>query len=464
MTAAAATMPWLEQLPAALLVDLDGTIADSRPALRACFDSFLRARRIEVRPGDFERFDGVSLPEIPEALRARYGIDEPLDELRREYEEAVEKAYAAVEPAPGTRELVRVAHDAGVALALVTSAPRRLATDFLASSGLLASFAAVVAGEDAPSKPDPGLFLMALRRVRVAPDEAIAVEDSPAGVASALGAGLRVVGVSSEPARGSARGGRCTAGAERPVPARVSVRRLHRHDAMSAACLVAAPPLDFRFSGDDLEVPAELRGRIDELWLEEKSARPSVHDGTLLSVRDVRGGVVTVCRCSYRHLVAQERDETIRQRLGIQALAVSGIVVLGAADSRVLVGRRSQDVTEYPGAWELIPSGGVGWERVGGDGGIDVLGALLEELEQEAGIPGEAVATARCVGLVHDVTQGGYDVCFVLEVPDAEPSRRPEYADMAVVPVSEARRLIEREESVPTSRVLLDLAADVGLV
>ena len=72
---------------------------------------------------------------------------------------------------------------------------------------------------------------------------------------------------------------------------------------MTAARLVAAPPLSFRFSGDDLEVPAELCGRIDELWAQEQSARPSVHDGLVLSVEDVRGGTVTVCRCHYRHFL-----------------------------------------------------------------------------------------------------------------------------------------------------------------
>ncbi len=234
---------------------------------------------------------------------------------------------------------------------------------------------------------------------------------------------------------------------------------------MTATRLVAAPPLRFRFSGDDLEVPTELRGRIDELWLQEQSARPSVHDGTLLSVQDVRDGVVTVCCCRYRHFVARQRDEVIRRKLGVRALAVSGVVVLGAVDDRcVLVGRRSLNVTAYPGGWELIPSGGVGWERVGGDGEIDVLGALLEELEQEAGIPADAVATAHCVGLVHETGQDGYDVCFVLRVPDAAPSRRPEYAEMAIVPVAEARRLIQHEGSVPTSRVLLDIATHAGLV
>lgn len=234
---------------------------------------------------------------------------------------------------------------------------------------------------------------------------------------------------------------------------------------MSPARLVAAPPLDFRYSGEDLEVPPELCGRIDELWLQEQLARPSVHEGTLLSVQNVRDGLVTVCRCSYRHFVACQRNEMIRRRLGIRALAVSGIVVVRAAGDRlVLIGRRSPDVTQYPGAWELIPSGGVEWERVDHDGGVDVLGALFDELEQEAGIGREAVDTTHCVGLVHDVEQDSYDVCFILEAPDAAPSPRPEYVETAVVPIAKARRLIEREGSVPTSLVLIDLADVARLV
>lgn len=204
MMAADATMPEMPGLPAALLIDLDGTMADSLPALRACFDRFLRSRGIAIEAGDFDRFDGVSLSLIPERLQSHYGIDEPLDELRSEYEAAVEAVYVTIEPAPGARDLVRIAYDAGVALALVTSAPRRLATGFLASSGFLGSFSEVVAGEDAPPKPDPGLFLTALAQVGIGPDDAIAVEDSLSGVASARGAGLRVVGVTSEARRAAA--------------------------------------------------------------------------------------------------------------------------------------------------------------------------------------------------------------------------------------------------------------------
>src|SRR5262245_30653640 len=114
-------------LPAdALFVDLDGTLADSHGALRACFDAFLNRRGIAPDPVEFDALDGVRVPDIPALLRERYAIDDPLAELRREYEEAVAEAYASVPPAHGAAELVRAASAAGTALVLVTSAPRSL--------------------------------------------------------------------------------------------------------------------------------------------------------------------------------------------------------------------------------------------------------------------------------------------------------------------------------------------------
>jgi beta-phosphoglucomutase-like phosphatase (HAD superfamily) len=54
----------------------------------------------------------------------------------------------------------------------------------------------VVAADDVEHpKPAPDLFLEACRRLDVSPDEAIAVEDSPTGVASALAAGMFVIGI-----------------------------------------------------------------------------------------------------------------------------------------------------------------------------------------------------------------------------------------------------------------------------
>jgi beta-phosphoglucomutase-like phosphatase (HAD superfamily) len=58
---------------------------------------------------------------------------------------------------------------------------------------------AVFAGDVVPAKkPDPAIYLLALERLGVAPDDAIVVEDSRNGLLAAVGAGLRcVVTVSS---------------------------------------------------------------------------------------------------------------------------------------------------------------------------------------------------------------------------------------------------------------------------
>lgn len=86
----------------------------------------------------------------------------------------------------------------GLRLGLVTSAMREDVEAILAPSGLLGAFAQVITRDDpTPTKPDPGPYLLALERLRVSADQAVALEDSPAGLVSAHAAGLKVVAVGS---------------------------------------------------------------------------------------------------------------------------------------------------------------------------------------------------------------------------------------------------------------------------
>jgi HAD superfamily hydrolase (TIGR01509 family) len=89
-------------------------------------------------------------------------------------------------------------------------------------------FAAVLCAEQAPiKKPDPLVYHRALQALRLRPDQALAIEDAPAGVAAARAAGVAVVVVRSfyfaktevagalavGPSLGSARGWRPPSGA-----------------------------------------------------------------------------------------------------------------------------------------------------------------------------------------------------------------------------------------------------------
>jgi beta-phosphoglucomutase-like phosphatase (HAD superfamily) len=66
----------------------------------------------------------------------------------------------------------------------------------LVGAGLAGRFAHVVTGHDvARPKPAPDIYLEACRRLGVATSAAVALEDSPTGVAAARAAGVRVIGV-----------------------------------------------------------------------------------------------------------------------------------------------------------------------------------------------------------------------------------------------------------------------------
>jgi HAD superfamily hydrolase (TIGR01509 family) len=97
---------------------------------------------------------------------------------------------------PGVVEHIDAAAEAGVALAVASSSSDGWVNGHLARLGLSDRFAHVCTKELAErSKPDPGIYLVALDLLGVAAGEALAFEDTQAGVAAAKAAGLRVVAV-----------------------------------------------------------------------------------------------------------------------------------------------------------------------------------------------------------------------------------------------------------------------------
>jgi HAD superfamily hydrolase (TIGR01509 family) len=101
-----------------------------------------------------------------------------------------------VRPVEGAPEIADWARANGPVA--VASNSVRIVVETALASARLGAFDAIVAGEDVERpKPAPDPYLEACRRLGVAPNDALAVEDSPAGVASAKAAGLFVVGLNA---------------------------------------------------------------------------------------------------------------------------------------------------------------------------------------------------------------------------------------------------------------------------
>lgn len=106
---------------------------------------------------------------------------------------------ALEQPLPGVLDRIEEADRLGLSKAIVSSSDRAWITRHLGGIGLEGRFEAVFCGyEHLPSKPNPALYLEALKVFKLSPDRAFALEDSPNGIKAAKAAGLSCVAVPNE--------------------------------------------------------------------------------------------------------------------------------------------------------------------------------------------------------------------------------------------------------------------------
>jgi putative hydrolase of the HAD superfamily len=97
---------------------------------------------------------------------------------------------------PGIAACVSSAKMRGLKLAIASSSTENWVTENLRKFGLLDQFDAVCTRDFVSAvKPDPALYLLALEKLAVAADEAIAFEDSPPGILAAKRAGLFCIAI-----------------------------------------------------------------------------------------------------------------------------------------------------------------------------------------------------------------------------------------------------------------------------
>jgi HAD superfamily hydrolase (TIGR01509 family) len=122
------------------------------------------------------------------------GFDRDAARARRDARKT--ELIAALDVMVGVREYVADAKRLGLRLAVASSSSRAWVLGHLERLRLHAEWDAVRTRDDvAQTKPAPDLYLAAVEALGVAPNEAVAFEDSMNGIAAARAAGLRCVAV-----------------------------------------------------------------------------------------------------------------------------------------------------------------------------------------------------------------------------------------------------------------------------
>jgi HAD superfamily hydrolase (TIGR01509 family) len=181
----------------ALLFDMDGLLVDSEPLSAKAMDAFLLEYGLVRRDEVQVQLLGRRLPEAIAIVRDSYEMEHPLESLIERYGEMRLVALRGeVRLLPGALEVIEYGRNAGLKLALATSGMRTHAAVSLAETGLVGKFDAEVTGDEVEhGKPAPDLFLLAAKKVCVAPSECVVFEDAPNGVIAARAAGMRVAAV-----------------------------------------------------------------------------------------------------------------------------------------------------------------------------------------------------------------------------------------------------------------------------
>ena len=183
-------------MPAAVIFDLDGVLMDSEQLWNGAKEALVREAGGRWRDEAPTVMMGMSSPEWAAYLHDELGVPMDVDAINRDVVRRMEEGYRRELPLlPGATDAVR-ALAARWPLGLASSSNRELIDLVLELAGFADAFGVTVSSEEvARGKPAPDVYLATARRLGVAPERCVAIEDSSNGLRSAAAAGMTVIAV-----------------------------------------------------------------------------------------------------------------------------------------------------------------------------------------------------------------------------------------------------------------------------
>ncbi|MEU4533516.1 HAD family phosphatase [Streptosporangium sp. NPDC023825] len=180
---------------AALVFDCDGTLVDTAAANESAWRTALAGWQVDLDPAWYQARTGLSADRLLAELETETGAELDYQAVRAAALDAYQWLIPTVTPHQ-TVSAVAQAHRGRVPMAVASGGARQAVEETLRVTGLRPLFDAVVTRDDVRyGKPAPDVYLLAARRLGVAPHACVAYEDTDEGVASALAAGMTVIDV-----------------------------------------------------------------------------------------------------------------------------------------------------------------------------------------------------------------------------------------------------------------------------
>lgn len=169
-----------------ILFDLDGTLLDTTPLIRASFSHVLQT--LNMKPDGLQHIVwGRPLREVLAKMCA--GME---NEAFQTYQEFYRENRHMVDVFPGILQTLRQLKQTGVVMAVVTNKSSRPAREDLSRHHLEEYFSCFFGREDTiHPKPHPELVLRALSALSACPEETVMVGDTAWDMMAGRGAGVK---------------------------------------------------------------------------------------------------------------------------------------------------------------------------------------------------------------------------------------------------------------------------------
>jgi len=181
----------------ALVFDLDGTLVNSLPDLRAALNEILRGLgRRDLTPDEVRRMIGDGTRALVErALAVTGGTTGDFEAAHEHFLEIYEAAPAKLSSLyPGVNETLKSLHNSGARLGICTN-KLQAATVAVLQAFKIDKYFDTVLGGDVGSfrKPDPRHLLLAIERLGATPNESIMIGDNENDYTAARAVGIPVI-------------------------------------------------------------------------------------------------------------------------------------------------------------------------------------------------------------------------------------------------------------------------------
>lgn len=182
------------------LFDMDGVIVDNHTFHVQAWTIFSKKHGIDLTEEDYKKhINGRTVTGVIEYL---FKENLPYEEVKK-YGDEKEALYRSLYQAhlkeiPGLRVFLEKAKNAGIKIAVGTSAPPENVTFTLGGLGLLDFFESIIDERGvSKGKPDPQVYLKSATNLGLSPEQCVVFEDALSGIQAGINAGMKVVGLAT---------------------------------------------------------------------------------------------------------------------------------------------------------------------------------------------------------------------------------------------------------------------------